>query len=300
MCKKMARNGIYFHDKLLFLNKHEKMPESGKYHKLKVKRSSPHGLYLTDGTTEVLLPNKYTEPSMKEGDEVEVFVYTDSEDRPVATTLKPAGQVGDWVCLEVKDTSKFGAFMDWGLEKDLLVPKSEQHRLMQVGERHVVKIASDRRTGRVIGVAKLGAFLQKGHEGLSEGQKVNLLVYEKTDLGYMAIIDQQYRGILYKNEVFRDIEVGSTMEGYVKKLRSDGKIDLTLSAPDKKEVISDATAILEQKLKENNGVLHLTDKSSPEDIYIQLGMSKRNFKMAVGGLLKRGLIKLEASKIVLT
>ncbi|MFN6946464.1 MAG: S1 RNA-binding domain-containing protein, partial [Cytophagaceae bacterium] len=183
------------------------MIEIGKLNLLKVSRQSPHGFYLVSGEVEVLLPNKYVPDGLEPGDEIEVFVYKDSEDRPVATTLTPLGMLGDFVCLRVKDVSPIGAFMNWGLEKDLLVPLSEQHRKMKLGEKHVVKIAIDPKTERIVGIAKLGGFFSHDLSGIDEGDKVDALIYEITDLGYMAIINNTYKGMIYKNEVFKPIEI---------------------------------------------------------------------------------------------
>ena len=200
------------------------MLKIGKSQSLKIVREADFGLYLTDGEEDVLLPNKYVPIGSRMGEEIEVFVYTDSEDRPVATTLKPIGEVGDLVSLSIRAVSKFGAFADIGLEKDLLIPFKEQQRKHLEGDKVLTKILLDNRTNRMIGVSKIQPFLSKDGSEFEVGEEVSLLIWTKTDLGYKAVVNQEYLGLLYANEVFESIELGDEKTGFIKKVREDGKI----------------------------------------------------------------------------
>ncbi|MEN8248457.1 MAG: S1-like domain-containing RNA-binding protein [Bacteroidota bacterium] len=269
----------------------------GKRSDLKVVRESPHGVYLQLGEEEVLLPNKYVPADTKPDDIINVFIYKDSEDRPVATTLTPIGEVGDYVALEVVATAAFGAFLEWGLEKQLLVPNSEMAQKMEVGKKYVVRIMLDYRTSRLIGVSKIEDFL-KEIDLFEEGQKVSGLVYKKTDIGYKVVIDQKGIGLLYHNQVFKPFEIGQTVICYIDKVRDDNKIDLKLKPGGVDSIDEDAQRVLDY-LQQNNGVIQLTDKSSPEDIKSELGMSKKAFKKAVGTLYKNRQVKLLPNEIKL-
>jgi predicted RNA-binding protein (virulence factor B family) len=273
--------------------------EIGKYNELTVVKEVPFGIYLETDQGEVLMPLKYVPEGTKPGDTLNCFVYKDSEDRLIATTQKPKGIVDEFVALTVKDVSAAGAFMDWGLLKDLLVPYNEQHKKMEVGKKYVVRICLDEKTDRIIGVGKLGSFLSKDISELREGQKVNLLIYEFTDLGVMAIINNRYRGMLYKNEVFKKLEVGDRVEGYIKKLRDeDDKIDLSLQKQGYGEV-EESKDVVMQKLLENGGTLPFSDNSSPEEIKDFFQISKKTFKKIIGGLYKEGKIILTDTGISL-
>lgn len=267
------------------------MLEIGKYNVLKVVKEVPFGMYLESSQGEILLPTKYIPEGTQVGDEVNVFVYKDSEDRPIATNLVPKGVVGDFVALMVKDVNEKGAFMDWGLVKDLMVPFKEQHVPMKKDKEYVVRICIDPRNERIIGVSKLSSFLSKDLSELSEKQEVDLLIYEFTDLGIMAIVNNKYRGMLYKNEVFTELKVGQKIKGYIKKLREDDKLDLSLTKPGF-ESIFDAKDVVLEKLRSNSGFLPLTDDSSPEEIKDIVQLSKKAFKKAIGGLYKEGVIEL--------
>lgn len=267
------------------------MLEIGNYNKLKVVKEVPFGMYLESEKGEILLPSKYIPEGTQVGDEVTVFIYKDSEDRLIATNLTPNGVVGDFAGMTVKEVNEKGAFLDWGLEKDLMVPFKEQHIPMKAGQDYVVRICLDPRNERIIGVSKLAPFLSKNFSELSEGQEVDLLIYEYTDLGIMAIVNKKYRGMLYRNEVFADLRVGQKVKGYVKKIREDEKLDLTLYKHGYENVL-DAKDVILQKLKINNGWLKLHDDSTPEAIRDELQMSKKAFKKAIGGLYKEGLVEL--------
>jgi predicted RNA-binding protein (virulence factor B family) len=268
------------------------MLEIGKYNELTVVKEVPFGIYLDTDKGEILMPLKYVPPGTQAGDKLTCFVYKDSEDRLIATTQKPQGTVGEFTCLKVKEVGEAGAFMDWGLLKDLLVPYQEQHKKMEVGKKYVVRICLDSRTERIIGVTKLGSFLSKDISELKEGQKVDLLIYEFTDLGVMAIINNKYRGMLYKNEVFKKLEIGDKVQGYIKKLRDeDQKIDLSLQKQGYGEV-EESKDIVMNKLIENNGQLPFSDNSSPEEIKDFFQISKKSFKKIIGSLYKEGKIDL--------
>ena len=267
------------------------MIEIGKKQKLKIGRAVDFGVYLTDGKEEVLLPNKYVPFGYEIGNEVEVFVYTDSMDRPVAVTDEPLGQVGDLVALEVKQIAKVGAFMDIGLEKDLLVPFREQDGKLMEGRRYPVKVLLDNRTQRMIGVTRIDAFLEKGHEGLTEGEEVNIIVWQKTDMGFKVVINGKYLGLVYANEVFQPLKIGDEQKAYIKKLREDGKIDIALQKQGY-AAVKDMSLVVLDKIRFHGGVLPLGDKSSPEEIKESLGMSKKNFKKILGGLYKAGEVEI--------
>lgn len=274
------------------------MAEIGQYNELKVMRFSPHGVYLYSDKGDILLPNKYVPGGTKEGDILKVFVYTDSEDRIIATTLKPLATIGDFAALRVKSITDFGVFLDWGLEKDLFVPKKELHKTPSEGDILVVKLFLDHKTQRVIGVNKLGAFLNRNTNRLKEGQEVDLLVYEITSLGYMTLINEEFSGMLYKNEVMEVLKVGDRRRGYIKKIREDGKVDVTLYKQGV-EALEDYKELLLQSLRRAGGFLPLNDNSAPEEIKEMLKMSKKSFKKAVGMLLKDGVLEIKDEGILL-
>ena len=265
----------------------------GQFHTLPVENFSDYGVYLSFGRDRVLLPNKYVPEGIAVGEKIRVFVYTDSEDRPVATTLEPAGVVGDLVALKVKDTAPFGIFMDWGLEKDLLVPRNMQEGRMNKGETHLVKICLDEKSQRIFGSTKLADVLSgEDLDGLEANQAVELTIYAKSEMGYTALINGAGLGMLYRNEVFRDLAVGDTCKGYVLKLREDGKIDLSLKQPGYASVGDSAQRILDV-LEANDGFSPCHDKSSPDEIKAAFAMSKKEFKRAAGNLYKAGRIMIE-------
>lgn len=261
----------------------------GDYNDLVIEREVDFGVYLGTGIDEVLMPSKYVPDTARVGDNIRVFVYTDSEDRPIATTLVPHGRVGDFVALEVVDTSPIGAFMDWGLEKDLLVPNAEQQSPMAVGQRHVVRICLDRATGRVFGTSRIPAVLDSDTQDLAAGDAVEILVYGITDIGIMAVVNQRFGGMLYKNEVFEPLVPGDVKQGYVRQVRDDGKIDLVLKKPGY-ESVGGSRLKIREVLEANNGFIPCHDKSSPDEIRQWFSMSKKEFKRSIGGLYKDGEI----------
>ena len=275
------------------------MIEIGKYNTLTVKRFTEPGAYLGDSEgNEVLLPNKYLFPELAVGDEFEVFVYNDSLNRPVATTLAPRLCLNEFAWLTVKQVTKVGAFLDWGVEKDLLVPFREQPVKMQEGEKHLVFLYQDKANGRLVASANVMRFLEKEEILLEPGEEVRLIVWEPTAIGYSVIINNRYKGLLYRNEIFREIQPGDTLKGWVKVVRPDGKIDVSLQEPGYAHVEPTAELIL-RVLKKSDGFIPLTDSSSPEEIRDLLEMSKKSFKKVVGLLYKQKLIRLETDGIYL-
>ncbi|MEX1299562.1 MAG: S1-like domain-containing RNA-binding protein [Desulfotignum sp.] len=263
----------------------------GQFHELPVENFSDYGVYLSFGRDRVLLPNKYVPEEIAAGEKIRVFVYTDSEDRPVATTLEPAGVVGDIVALKVKDTAAFGVFMDWGLEKDLLIPRSEQQGRMAPGETHLVKIFLDQSTHRVYGSTLLEKLCPGDAESVAIGAAVDLIIHSISAIGYTAIINQTCLGMLYKNETFENLAIGDRCRGYVLKIREDGKVDLAFKQPGYASVKESALKVL-QVLEDNGGFSPCHDKSSPEQIQADFSMSKKEFKKALGNLYKQGRITL--------
>ncbi len=272
----------------------------GKFNDLTIERKTSVGLYLSEPEgAEVLLPNKYVTEEMEPGETIRVFVYKDSEDRPVATTQTPFLLRNEFGYLQVRDVNSYGAFLDWGLEKDLFVPFSEQTTRMETGESYVVFLYLDRRTDRLLATAKWRQNLDNSRLLVKEGDEVDLLVADRTDLGYNVIINHYHLGLIYYSDVFRRIAVGQQLKGYVKLVREDNKIDVSLEKAGYERIETHAAAIYEM-LKQNDGFLPLTDKSQPEEVERRLEMSKKNFKKAIGGLYKRGLITLEENGIRLT
>ncbi|ODS78290.1 MAG: GntR family transcriptional regulator [Cytophagaceae bacterium SCN 52-12] len=269
----------------------------GKFNDLTIERKTSVGLFLSEPEgAEVLLPNKYITEEMVVGDTIRVFVYKDSEDRPVATTQTPFLLRNEFGYLRVRDVNSYGAFLDWGLEKDLFVPYSEQTTKMETGESYIVFLYLDRRTDRLLATTRWRQNLDNSRLLVKEGDEVDLLVAERTDLGYNVIINHYHLGLIYYSDVFRRISVGAQLKGYVKLIREGNKIDVSLEKAGYERIETHAAEIYDM-LKANDGFLPLTDKSSPEEIENHLEMSKKNFKKAVGGLYKRGLIALEENGI---
>lgn len=277
------------------------MIQLGKYANLEVVKTLSFGAYLDAGPFgEVLLPKRYVPKDIEVGQEIRVFLYCDSEDRVIATTDKPYARLGDIAALKVTDVAPNGAYLDWGLMKDLFVPFREQEEKMQVGKTYIVKVLFDEATDRIYATAKISKFLIDKNEGkFKMGDEVKFSVWQRTDLGYKVIIDNQYIGLLFKNEVFQPIQVGKILRGYIKNIREDDKIDVCLQKSGYQNHIPDASNIILEKLKNNNGFLYLTDNSDPVEIYEVLGISKKAFKKAVGNLYKQQIIALEKSGIKL-
>jgi len=273
------------------------MAEIGKINTMRINRAVDFGVYLDGGEEgEILMPKKYIPEGKQIGDEVEAFVYMDSEDRPVATTEKPLVQVGQFGALKVLEVNELGAFADWGVLKDLLIPYAEQRENLEEGQSVVVYVYLDKVSRRIVGSAKVEKFLDTYALDVEEGDEVDLMVFGKTPLGYKAIVNGLHTGVLYKNEVFKPLRIGDQMKGFIKKIRKDEKIDLSLSKVGF-EQSKDLTNIIIAKLKENGGFLRVTDKSNPDVIYQLFGESKKTFKKAVGHLYKQRLIDIEEEGI---
>lgn len=266
--------------------------EIGKVNKLKVLREVSIGVYL-DGDTigDVLLPKRYVPEGTKEGDEVEVFIHLDSEDRLIATTERPLAQVGEFAWLKVVSVSKFGAFLDWGLMKDLLVPFREQKEKMEKDRYYAVYVYFDDETGRIVASAKVDRFLDNVSPDYNPGDEVKLFIVGRTELGYKAVINGLHSGLLYYNQVFKPLQLGQQTKGYIARVREDEKIDLLLERPGYEKVDELSQQLLDA-LQKAGGFLPLTDKSVPADIEHRLGMSKKTFKKAIGALYKQRLVEL--------
>lgn len=274
------------------------MIEIGKHNTLTIARGTSVGLYLTDGQQDILLPNKYVPREWNEGDEMTVFVYLDQEERLVATTLEPLIRLDDFALLRVNHINKFGAFVGWGLEKDLFVPFREQARPMETGKRYLVHMHLDAKSNRLVGSSKISQFLNNDELTVTEGEEVDIIVSHFTDLGINVIINGKHKGLLYKNDVYDDIRLGERLVGYVKTIRPDNKIDISLQKAGVEGIEPNAEKILEE-LRASRGFLRLTDDSHPEDIKTVLKMSKKAFKKAIGSLYKQRLIEIKEDGIYL-
>ncbi|WP_128545873.1 CvfB family protein [Larkinella soli] len=272
----------------------------GRINTLTALRETSVGFFLGDDEgNDVLLPNKYVPLDLRVDDTIDVFIYTDSEDRLIATTLIPKIQRNEFARLQVVSVTGVGAFLDWGLEKDLLVPYREQARPMEVGRWYIVYLYLDYDTERLVASARINRFLDTGRPDLEEGQEVALLAYEATDLGVNVIINNRYRGLVYANEIFRKIYPGDRLTGYIKQVREDERVDVSLQKPGYQNVEAGTDRIL-AALKERRGFLPLTDHSDPEEIYDLLEMSKKTFKKAVGALYRERRIIIKEDGIYLT
>jgi predicted RNA-binding protein (virulence factor B family) len=276
-----------------------RMAELGHYNTLPIIRRTDIGIFVDGGDFgDILVPRKYVTDAMQVGEPLKVFVYNDSEDRIIATTLQPKAQVGECAYLRVVSTSHYGAFLDWGLPKDLLVPFSEQQRPMQKGYSYTVFLFVDTTTQRIAASTKLENWLSIDASDFRPRQAVELLIYGKSDLGFKAVVNGTHLGQLYTNEVFRPLHYGEHINGYIKQQRDDGRIDLMLQLPShlQRDELSDAIVA---HLQENDGVSALTDKSPPDDIYQTFGVSKSSYKKALGQLYKLRRITIEKHQITL-
>lgn len=265
----------------------------GEYNELRINRMVDFGAYLIDEDThEVLLPKRYLSPEMKEGDTISVFVYNDSENRPVATTEVPHAVVGDFALMRVKAVNQVGAFLDWGLvAKDLLVPFSEQRVDMKVGRSYIVRVYLDEASHRIVASAKLAKFLNRTEPDYYHRERVEVLVVQRSDLGYRVIVNNAHWGQIYQNETYQDVNVGDRLTAFVKQVRPDGKIDLTLAKIEKMRVDDLADRIMDY-LQTHDGEMPLTDKSDPDDINRAFNCSKKDFKKALGLLYKQQKVTL--------
>jgi predicted RNA-binding protein (virulence factor B family) len=272
----------------------------GQKNKLKAAWKVDFGMYLEGGGYEgkILLPERYVPEDLEVGDEIEVFLYLDNEERLVATTLEPKAMVGDFAYLEVAWVNEYGAFLDWGLMKDLFCPFREQKRRMQQGQSYIVHVHIDEESYRIMASAKVEKFLKPLPQEYNEGQEVQLLVWQKTDLGFKVIIDNGYAGLLYDTQIFRSLHTGDRIKGYISNIRPDGKVDCMLQKTGR-EHTENFSARLLRYLETQGGRCRLGDKSSAEEIKEQFGVSKRTYKQAVGDLYKRRLIRITDNGIEL-
>lgn len=274
------------------------MIKVGEYNTLKVLREVAFGVYLDDGAEGILLPKRFVPTGVKAGDELNVFLYHDGEDRLIATTQQPKGILGDIVKLRCISVTPQGAFLDNGLMKDIFVPKSKQQRGMIPQGEYLVKIYLDEQTGRLAATEKIESFLSNDSLTVKVLDEVNLTVYRRTDIGYVMIINNLHTGVLHHNEIYRNITAGDQFKGFIKKIYPDNKIDVAAGKSGYNRVEDEAQKIL-RLLQENNGYLPYYDKSDPDEIYDFFGMSKKTFKMTVGNLYKQKKISLEKTGIKL-
>lgn len=273
----------------------------GRFNSLQVVKHTNFGLYLDGGADgEILLPNRYIPKDTPSDDDewLNVFIYLDSDDKLIATTEKPKVQVGEFASLKVLEINSIGIFLDWGLSKDLLLPYSEEKHPLQAGDYCVVHVYLDKHSRRITATARLDRYLDNVPATYKSGQMVDLLVAEPTDMGFKAIINNQHWGLIHKNEVFKFLRIGMQEKGFIKEVRADGKLSLSLQP-----IGREGADVLHEKiisqLREQDGVLMLSDKSTPQAISALFGVSKGNFKKAIGALYKQGLIVIEADRITL-
>lgn len=274
------------------------MVKVGEYNSLKILRTVDFGVYLDDGKEGILLPTRFLPAGAKEGDELRVFVYHDSEDRLIATTQKPKAVLGEIAKMRAVSVTPQGAFLDWGLMKDLFVPKSKQQQPMLPNGEYLVKIYLDEQTGRIAATEKIEGFLQNDTVTVKELDVVDLVVYRRTDIGYVVIINNVHTGVLHFNEIYRNITTGDKFKGFIKKIYADNRIDVAAGVPGYNRVEGEAEKIL-RLLHDHDGYLPYCDKSDPEEIYSFFGMSKKTFKMTLGNLYKQRKITFEKSGIKL-
>lgn len=269
----------------------------GQFNLMRVDRKVDFGFYMDDGEEGVLLPKRFVPSGLQVGDTISVFVYHDSDNRLIATTQEPFAVVGDIAALKVVALTKQGAFMDWGLMKDLFVPVSQQLSSMRLGGKYLVKLYLDKQTGRVAATEKIDNQISNDVLTVKEGDKVKLQVYRESDIGYVVIVNQVHQGLVYKNEVFTHLHIGQIIdEGFVKKIREDNKLDIGIGKQGVEKLDDDQLKLI-QLLKLHKGFLPYHDKSSPEDIYAFFGISKKAFKMNVGMLYKAKKITIEEDGI---
>lgn len=272
----------------------------GDYNKLTVVKEVDFGMYLDGGDEgEILLPTRYVPEGCKPGDELDVFIYLDQDERPVATTLTPLAKVGDFAYLEVSWVNEHGAFLNWGLMKDLFCPFREQKKRMEKGNAYIVYVNIDEDSYRLMATAKIDKYLSLEHPPYKHGDEVDLLVWQKTELGFKVIVDNKYNGLIYENQIFRPLHTGDRIKGFIDHIRQDGKIDVTIQKTGHQQAL-DFSEVLLNYLKENNGHCDLGDKSPSELIADRFKVSKKTYKKAIGDLYKRRLITIEENGISLT
>lgn len=275
------------------------MKEVGQILELEASKVTPQGIYLiNEEAEEILLPNKYIPADLQLGDMIEVFVYTDSEDRPIATTLDPKVKLNTCAFLKCLDVNQYGAFFDWGMEKDLMVPFAEQFLKVTAGKRYLVYLYLDKVTNRMVGTTKMGRFIRQNEIEIKPGDQVDLLVSGETEIGYKVIVNNKHYGMVFKNEVFQKIEIGDKLTGFLQRVRKDDKMDITLNSSSLTDVEILANKIFERLLKEG-GKLNFSDKSAPEVIYKEFQVSKKAFRRAAGMLYKERKIVITPEDITL-
>lgn len=262
----------------------------GDYNTLRIARRSDIGLYLDgDQAGEILLPNRYVTQDMQIGDEIRVFLYLDQEERLVATTEQPLAKVGDFACLECVWVNQYGAFLDWGLMKNLFCPFREQRQRMETGRRYIVHVHIDQDSYRIMASAKVSKFLSIDHPPYQPGDEADILVWQPTDMGYKVIVDNRYYGLIFRNQVFQPIHTGDRLKAYISNVREDGKLDIALQHTGRQHTQDFAEELLAY-LHDHNGICSLGDKSDADDIRDTFHVSKKTFKRAVGDLYKRHLV----------
>ncbi|MBV1908294.1 MAG: GntR family transcriptional regulator [Kangiellaceae bacterium] len=275
------------------------MVNFGQFNFLKIARKTGRGTFLAAGNLgELFLPKGQTPSFCEAGDKIEVFVYRNSDDEAVATTKKPRASVGEVACLQVVSCNSVGAFLDWGLPKDLFAPFGQQSTPMKEGERHIVAVYQDN-TGRIAASSKLNRYVKAETKGFKIAQKVKAMVGDKTDLGFKLVVNSKYWGVLHSSDIFQPLKYGQTLTAYVKKVRPDGRIDMTLSAPEGEGEASSLRSKIMKLLQENNGSYPANDKTSPEIIYKTFGVSKKVFKSTIGKMYKNKQITIEKGGIQL-
>jgi len=269
----------------------------GQFNLMRVDRKVDFGFYMDDGAEGILLPKRFVPSGLQIGDTISVFVYHDSDNRLIATTQEPLAVVGDIAALKVVEVTSQGAFLDWGLMKDLFVPVSQQLSTMRLGGKYLVKLYIDGQTGRVAATEKIDKQISNDHLTVKEGEKVKVQVYRESEIGYVVIVNQVHQGLVYKNEVFTHLHIGQFIdEAFIKKIREDNKLDIGLGKQGGEKLADDNQKII-SLLKSHKGFLPYHDKSAPDDIYAFFGMSKKAFKMNVGILYKLKLITIEEDGI---
>ena len=275
------------------------MVRMGEYNLLKVIKVKDMGVFMDNGEEGILMPKRFVPQGTRIGDELNVFLYHDGEGRPIATTQKPYGILGDIVRLKAVSITPQGAFLDWGLMKDLFIPKSAMTSFMRPTGQYLVKIVMDEQTGRIAATEKLERYLSNETLTVKEKEEVGLLIYRQTEIGYEVIINNRHKGILHKNEIYRPIEIGDRFSGFIKNILPENKIDVAAGKPGYGRVENESEKIL-RLLQENDGYLPYHDKSSPEEIYAFFNISKKTFKMTTGNLYKQQKILFTKAGIQLT
>ncbi len=271
----------------------------GEINTLRIARETGIGLFLVDETgNEVLLPKRFVPEVFEIDQDLDVFVYNDSEGRLVCTTQEPDITLNSFALLRCRDATDIGAFMEIGIMKDLFVPKKNQNDLIKQGERHMIYMYEDTLTKRLVGTARINALVKEASEDIMPDDEVDILIWNERDMGWGVIVDNQYQGMVYKNQTFEPIAIGERRTAYVNRVREDGKLDILIQKPGAKNIDESAKALIDA-LERNNRFLALTDKSSPEDISTALNMSKKSFKKAIGTLYKQRIISLEKEGIML-